>query len=39
LTLDESEIWVMTAACNGKRKLIDGPYSEPLALDWASSTP
>jgi TolB protein len=35
-TLDQAEIWVMTAAGSGKHKLIDGPYSEPSALDWAA---
>jgi Tol biopolymer transport system component len=38
-TLDQAEIWVMTAAGSGKRKLIDGPYSEPSELDWVSGTP
>jgi Tol biopolymer transport system component len=33
----QGEIRVMTATGGGKRKLIDGPYSEPSELDWVSS--
>ncbi|MDP9222498.1 MAG: hypothetical protein M3P18_01315 [Actinomycetota bacterium] len=36
--LDVADIWVMRADGREKRKLIDGPFSEPSRLDWTATS-
>jgi Tol biopolymer transport system component len=36
-SLDMAHIWVMRSDGSEKHKLIDGPFSEPMELDWTQA--